>query len=268
MKALVLLTSILFTFKVFAAQGYSDIYHPLSVAKGDASGITMFDKFGHNEDVDTGTVPEDVWDGGGVYTFPAAATVVGVASSSANDDGDPAGTGCQTVYIEGLAATTYKLINETVTLNGVGTVNTTQSFIRINRAYCTASGSVGTNDGNITLTVNSGTAAFIEAGHGQTLQSVYTVPAGKTLYISDWAITAGKTTTTSIDISGEIRLFGSNTWRIIRYMYIHSQGGPFIRHFNPWIVIPEKTDLRVRVRAVGSNNTGVASDYAGVLIDN
>jgi len=58
------------------------------------------EKFGRNLDIDSGTVPEDIWNGGGVYTgFQVGAEVVSeVLSSSASDTG--------TVYIRGLRTPT------------------------------------------------------------------------------------------------------------------------------------------------------------------
>ena len=46
----------------------------LAVSRGLVAGHAMFEKFGRNPDIDTASVPEDIWNGGDVYTgFPTGA---------------------------------------------------------------------------------------------------------------------------------------------------------------------------------------------------
>lgn len=56
---------------------------------------------GNNPDVDTASLPEDVWSGGGAYPWMTASTALEILSSSANDAS--AGTGARTVIINGLS---------------------------------------------------------------------------------------------------------------------------------------------------------------------
>ena len=45
----------------------------LEVSRGAVNGWSTRRKFGRNADVDAGSTPEDVWNGGGVYTgFPTS----------------------------------------------------------------------------------------------------------------------------------------------------------------------------------------------------
>ena len=39
------------------------------VAEGEFSDYSYMEKFGENNEITTSTDPEDVWDGGGIYTF-------------------------------------------------------------------------------------------------------------------------------------------------------------------------------------------------------
>ncbi len=59
----------------------------LAIALGVIDHIKVVHKFGRNSDVDTGTTPEDIWDGGGVHVPPTQARVHAVVSSSTADAG-------------------------------------------------------------------------------------------------------------------------------------------------------------------------------------
>ena len=70
-------------------------YEPfeLQVSRGQVDGHNAFFKFGINGAV--GTSVETVWAEGGTYVYPAAATVMKISSSSADDTS--AGTGARTI---------------------------------------------------------------------------------------------------------------------------------------------------------------------------
>jgi len=150
--------------------------------------VQVVHKFGRNNAV--GAAWEDVWIRGGTYAWPTAATQLRISSSTAADTST--GLGAQTVTLEGLDAN-FVPITETVDLAGVSTAVTTQSFIRMNRAYVETAGSYNTltAGGNAgTLTINTGTSAAMASidvessvGMGQTQIARYTVPSGLFGYI-------------------------------------------------------------------------------------
>ena len=167
----------------------------LQVARGQIAYHHDLHKFGFNPDVDDSL--ETVWTEGGLYSYLAAATVLKVSSSSTADDS--AGTGARTVQLFGLDAN-YDEINETVTLDGQTAVNTTKSYLRVNRMIVRSAGSGATNAGVIyagTGTVTAGVPAnkyaTIAVGDGQSLMALWTVPAGYTLYVSKTDVTVATT---------------------------------------------------------------------------
>jgi len=147
-------------------------------------------KFGYNPAIST--TEEVVWDGGNVYSYIDTAAAAVVVSSDAADDA--AGTGARKIVIEGLDEN-YAPQTVEVTMDGTTNVTTTETFIAINRMYVTEAGSGEVNAGNITATVGGTTRSQITADRGQTLQAVYTVPAGYTAYVSQWEIASGATAT-------------------------------------------------------------------------
>lgn len=167
----------------------------LQVARGQIAYHHDLHKFGFNPDVDA--TLETVWAQGGLYSYLSVATVLKVSSSSTADDS--AGTGARTVQLFGLDAN-YDEINETVTLDGQTAVNTTKSYLRINRMIVRSAGSGATNAGVIyagTGTVTTGVPAnkyaTIAVGDNQSLMALWTVPAGYTLYVAQTDVTLATT---------------------------------------------------------------------------
>lgn len=140
---------------------------------------------GVNPDVDTGTVPEDVWGNGGLYVAPTAARIHAIVSSSTNDTS--AGTGARTLEVFGLD-TNYAEISETVTLNGTTPVNTVNSYRFIERLHVLTAGSGGQNAGVITATAatDSTISCTVQIGTNESALGVYQIPAGYTAYIFRW----------------------------------------------------------------------------------
>ena len=140
----------------------------LDIARGNYSNATSLNIFGFNRSI--GTDFETVWNDGGNYVYPTSALIMSLVSTSAADTMD--------VLIVGLDIN-YNAISETVTLTGTSAVTTSAAFFRINSAVILT----GSNVGDISIS-NGGTKyAFIEAIIGITQSSVYTVPAGHSLYL-------------------------------------------------------------------------------------
>lgn len=212
--------------------------------------------------------------GGGAtaYTgFPASAELAQVLSSDPNDTS--AGSGARTIVITGLDSN-YNIINETITLNGTSTVNSTQQFLRVHTARIATSGGTPLNSnfnaGTITVrqaTTTSNVFLSMQPGFNQTQCSAYTVPAGYTGYIKRLhGAVRGSTTTAHVDFSIWVRQFGTPP-RLRRPSAVNF-GGELDDNIYGGLSIPEKTDIIVRVTAVSANNTDVSIGYDLVLIAN
>ena len=230
-------------------------------------------KYGFNATVTTSN--DTIWLQEGSYTWQSAATVVSVTSSDANDDGDPVGTGALTVTLEGLDAN-YDEISETVTLNGTTVVNTDASFLRLHRMFVATAGTGLTNAGTIYAAVTgdtygtpgvpdtaTGIMSTIGVGEGQTLQALYTVPAGYTAYVKN--ISAGSvdgTNATTITlrqrpVNGAFRTSEK---------FVAFKGTVTQEHKIP-LEFPEKTDLELKGDSALST-TDVAGSFDVILVKN
>ena len=81
----------------------------LEVAKGDVEGHVHINKFGRNSLITTASDPEDIWDGGGVYSPPTTARIHNIVSTSAQDAGTVLSTGTITTV------STTEVIDENAT---------------------------------------------------------------------------------------------------------------------------------------------------------
>jgi len=153
-----------------------------ALAEGDISGHTIWSKIGFCPLLDT--TERDIWSKGGTYVFPIVSTSMAVVSDNANDT--LAGTGAQIAYIEYLD-TNYNQYTTTIAFSGLAySTFTPTNILRINNFWVHQSGTGRKAAGNLSL-VDTATHAivygYITAGFTYSRSSIYTVPAGKTLYV-------------------------------------------------------------------------------------
>lgn len=104
-----------------------------------------------------------------------------------------AGTGARTILITGLDAN-YAEISETITMNGTTNVTTTNSYLRLNHMVVKTVGSNNRAVGEITASNNADTQVICSIPEvysyslNNNTSTLYTVPAGKTLYVTDIAV--------------------------------------------------------------------------------
>lgn len=235
-------------------------------ATTDSKFVRSITIIGENPDVDTATTPETVWEVGGVITRPTAATVVTVVSSHTSDDFG--NVGANTVLIEGLDSN-YKEIYETVNLDGINPVQTTQQFYRINFFRVVYSGSVQTNVGDIDATVNGNIISRIGAGESLAHTALYTVPANHNLFLTNFSYGVIRSTGASFaTFSTKVYVPSINT--ITNSAYVVVDGSQVVSVSNEFSMarIPEKSDIWYTVDSVSANNTDAVVSVRGLLVNN
>jgi hypothetical protein len=245
-------------------------YEPfeLQVARGQVDGHKTLFKFGINGDV--GTSVETVWAQGGIYVYPASATVMKISSSSADDAA--AGTGARTISIAGLDAN-YNEISETVILDGQTAVNTVNSYLRISRMFVVTAGSGATAAGTIyagTGTVTSGVPAtvygMIALNANQTQMTFWTVPAGYTLYLTGLFYTSANTTANAWTNFQLIQRPLGGVFRQQSSSRVPGNGD-FVVDLHTPLAFAEKTDIEVRAVA-STSPSNVSAEFEGIYIKN
>ena len=234
----------------------------VEVARGNVNGMVGNRKFGRNPSV--GTTEEDIWAGGGVYPWPQAAETLRIAAGgNANDTA--AGTGARTVRIEGLDNSMNEITEDLTTAGASASSPTTNTFCRVNRAYVLTSGTyTGTNTGAITIenTSSLNSLANIEAVRGQTQLSMYTVPNGKTAYITALGVEVEGSKSADVYFyqrQGADVLAAPFTAKRILYAATGLSGN-YTEQLHAHLVIPGNTDLWWGA-AVSSGSTAVAVTY-------
>lgn len=246
-------------------------YHEL-VSRGRVPLSYAVHLSGYNGEIDTATVPEDVWTGGGLYPFQAAAVSLEVLSSSASDTS--AGTGARTVRLTGLNAS-WVLQTVDVTLNGVSVVSVpTLTWLRLNSAVVLTTGSGGTNAGIITVRIASAgaTQGLIQVGDGQTSRCIYTVPAGYTALLYDLTVSMRRSDTgrtSEFELLSRDGAAASAPW-LSRLILPVSNNASSTVVWQPTVPLAftEKTDIRLVVTYVSTNDTIVSGAMLFSLIAN
>jgi len=235
---------------------------PVSIALGAYANASLLRKFGANADIDTATVPEDVWNAGGLWVPPTQARTHTIASTDAADT--------MQLTIWGLTSWSGSEVSETITLNGVTGVGTVNSYVIIHRmrvesGYANAGVIDATADTDATVT------ARINAGEGTTHMLIYGLGAEQTLLITSAVVGVNRSQASGyaefeFDVNFDPTV-DVDAFRLMDRRTATAQGTSVVdMHFDDApLVIPGPAILKVRVSAVGGNDTRVFGNINGYL---
>jgi len=237
-------------------------YEPfnLQVSRGQIQGHTPFLLYGYSAAV-SNTAFGPLWEGltqsGGLYPFPSSAAQLTIVSSSASD------TTALSVQIQGLDAN-FAPISEVIALNGTSAVTSVKSYLRINNVGVTN----GANVGTITFKQSTTLLAQINPGLGVSQASIYTVPAGYSLYIMRSYKTANIGFTSGAWINFEVQ-FNDNVTGAQKIV----QEQTFVQQIEiDYTQIPrkitEKTDIQYLYKASIGGPLICSQNLTGILIQN
>ena len=220
------------------------------VAAGKITGTTHLNKFGYNEGLTSSYEP--IWDGSTTYTYNSYAQVLKVTSDDAADN-------TATIEVQGLDSD-YNLAYETLTVGGG---DGTTKFIRVFRAVMKTHPTEVENQGAITIANDSDVAlAKILETNGQTLMTLYTVPLGKTAYLTHFMGTVDKSNDAIFQIRS--RKLNGNIFNV--KAQFGTFAAPVTYEYEVPLVFTEKTDIEIRAKAGSTMGGGATFDL--VLIDN
>jgi hypothetical protein len=239
----------------------SGLYEPfeLQVSRGQVLGHEPLNLFGFTTVLGS-TAYGPLWEGltsaGGNYAYPSSAVVMTLTSSSASDT-------AVSILVDGCGAN-YARQTEVVALNGTANVNTTKSFLRINRMSTV----VGNAVGNVTAVNGAVTYAKINAGNGDTQMSIYTVPAGYTFYQTYFQADSNTSLTSGAYIRARAYTVDNTIGGVITALTqsVYAQAFQIPLQFP--LQYPEKHDVQWQLQ--GSGGAGAAANIfvGGVLISN
>ena len=236
----------------------------IEVVKGNVAGHSLVPKLGQNPDVDTASIPEDIWNLGGTYTgFPTGSPeTVDCVSTSASDTGVLTITGLQTS-----ASTEYT--SEDITLTGTTPVTSSNSYYRIHTARYSSGTSTGLNVGTISVYHTTTTANVflnIVIGKSQSNMAGYTVPSGSTAYIiNEFTLIKDGGTAVDAEIAFWIRPL-SGSPRLRRPLSITSVVATNGIVRAP-ITVGGGSDIMPRVTATSNNNLTIEVGYDLLIVE-
>jgi hypothetical protein len=227
------------------------------IAEGNVTGHTPFAKLGYNGAV--AATEEDIWTQSSVYPWIAAPGIALEVVSASNDD-DVAGTGVQKVrvgYLDG----DYSSKSEIVDMDGQNAVALTDpTVLRVNSIRATQVGTGGVAAGLISCRLVGVPATIYRAialGYTRGRGATYTVPLGKTLYLTSISVFSGHTTAGKV-VRWAGRAQVDDTAPTVKLDFFQpffeaiTQDAAFHRDFEIPVAIPATADLKISATSDGA----------------
>lgn len=238
----------------------------LEIARGDIPGVSHINKFGENPEIAAGVV-EDIWDGGGTYSFPTTADITHLSQGA-----DQAAMRGQSIEVQGLDAD-WNLAVQTKALDAADTTTPVALDTTLRRAFRmrVLADVVADQDIHAKNVGGGVTYATMQAGNNQTLMTIYTIPNGVTGYMTSYY--GGVVEATTKDPrSTKYGLWVADPDNGYEFQMKHHRGvskeaSGFQHLFNPYLRMTQRSDVKM---------TGLPSDkaarvYGGfdvILMDN
>lgn len=233
----------------------------IAIAKGEVEGHSLIAVQATSSNTQTSFT--DIWGADSDFAYPTANETWEIVSSSTNDAA--AGTGARTGIVVSLDEDHVEQITP-FTLNGTTAVVLANSHFRPQNVFIFTAGSIGTNDGVVTLRVSSAGAsrAIVPVNKGQNFDAQYTVPAGKT------AIVLQAFTVFEKNFDGEVHVrirdsAADSAWINNISAPLYQNILPF--HIQAFAQIAEKTDITVQAKTTSGGAT-IATILEILLVDN
>jgi len=237
----------------------------INIAAGDVDGWSNIHKFGAVPELSinsTGTI----WDRNNTI-YPWAAIdnsglghTLTVSSVAANNEGSLTTTedGTQ-VTVMGLDVN-FNEISEVIDIVGSTGTGTTV-FRRIYRVFCTDG---ATNTSRVLIKAGAVVVACVNENWGQSLMSVYTIPAGKTGYLLKGSSSCQASADGTVNMY--VRTQASVAFRIGHSLEVSGAGGQYIYEFPVPTMMPAGTDIDVRATS-RSNKGRFTATFDIIMVD-
>lgn len=212
-------------------------------------------------------------------TIPTTAVILGIASSSADDN--PAGVGAIAIQIVGLNFA-YNPQSEIIVLNGTTEVNSVNEYIAVNTAAVVSSGATGWNVGVIYIGSNAndytgvggtgvgdvgtpdtdvyrtiGVSDVDGKGIGASNNSTYTIQAGVTAVPLNFKCSTDATDGKPLYVRGIFKPLGLGELTVGNLIFNNAEEFTF----DGFAAFTEKTSLIIRTRAKSPNQVDLAVVY-------
>jgi hypothetical protein len=237
----------------------SSMPYTYDIAEGNVANHAPWSKIVFHAAIDTTELDMMPWARaaagyGWKYVFPTGATTMTIVSDSIEDDADKtpaAGTGAYTVTVYYLT-TAFVEKNVTVTMNGTTAVQIATDIYRIQNARIASAGTAKAAVGDLRIASSTPvTYGFISKTKTRQRQCVWTVPTGKTLYITGIAFSCAQQATSKYvrfttranydNLSGAV--LERELFMPFNEIALNNTG--YFRELNPPTKLPATVDLKV-----------------------
>ncbi len=247
------------------------------------SRISVNNKFGRAP-LGVQTTATDLWDRANaavdqqIWTAPTTARIHDIASTSTDDDGDPAGVGARTIRVFGLTGWGAAEVSENITMNGTTNVPTVNSYVIIHRLQVLTKGATSSNVGVITATAQTDASitAQINAGSGQTQMAIYGVSSMQIAYMTNYygtMVDAGANPATLNAVDIDLLINPEPDVELLNFLSkppegISNTGSSRVQHlFLPYFSIPGPAIIKLQGTAF-INDTDTSGGFDIILVDN
>ena len=211
--------------------------------------------FGHNDSIGDST--ETIWPTGGFITINASGAAQTLTLESASGSTD---SGVK-ITMQGLDGATWNTKEEEVTLGSDGTLTTSDTWARVNRAFVSGSTEL---DGDVTIktTTSSTVLQVLKVVGNTTGNATYTVPWGFNGYMDSISCNTGTDTDVKLVIS--ILEFKSGVGFLVKdKSRIINFRNSYQRQFIKPVKVPQGST--VELQAICGASTPISADFVMLL---